>query len=202
MDPINLDIRLIRAMLGTEIRIAPGRAVMARVVNLYPGGRGSLSVAGALVDARLPEGIKAGQDLRLVVREATPERVVLGLSDQAGAAAAAAQGPIAELPGGGTVRVAEREAGERESGEGGGRGQAADRHVLALMYDAPVLGTIDLRFELDPGSLRLTATLAAGEAASRARDAAGELRDALSEALGRPVAVEIAPRREPLDVYA
>ena len=33
MDPIALDVRLIKAVLGTELRIAPGRAIMARVVD-------------------------------------------------------------------------------------------------------------------------------------------------------------------------
>ena len=193
MDPIAVDVRLIRAVLGAELRVAPGRALMARVVNVDPAGRGSLSIAGALIDAKLPPGVAAGQDLRLVVRHVSPERVVLGLSGEAGAAAAP---QAAELPGGGTVRVSEREASE--PGESGATG----RHVLALVYDAPALGAVDLRFELDPQSLRVSAVLGAGEPVERAEQRAGELRDALSEAVGRPVTVHITPRREPLDVYA
>lgn len=194
MDPIAVDIRLIRAVLGAELRVAPGRALMARVVNVNPAGRGSLSIAGALIDAKLPPGVAAGQDLRLVVRHVSPERVVLGLSGEAGAAAAAPQ--AAELPGGGAVRVSEREASR--PGESG----SAGRHVLALVYDAPALGAVDLRFELDPQSLRVSAVLGAGEPVERAEQRAGELRDALSDALGRPATVQITPRREPLDVYA
>ena len=193
MDPIAVDVRLIRAVLGAELRVAPGRALMARVVNVDPAGRGSLSIAGAVVDAKLPPGVAAGQDLRLVVRHVSPERVVLGLSGEAGAAAAP---QAAELPGGGTVRVSEREA------SGPGESGATGRHVLALVYDAPALGTVDLRFELDPQSLRVSAVLGAGEPVERAEQRAGELRDALSEAVGRPVTVHITPRREPLDVYA
>jgi hypothetical protein len=200
MDPIAVDIRLIRAVLGAELRVAPGRALMARVVNVNPMGRGALSIAGALIDAKLPPGVEAGQDLRLVVRHVSPEQVVLGISLQDGAAAAQPQAAV-ELPGGGHVRVTERDA----DSEGSGRATApgTGRHVLALAYDAPTLGTVDLRFELDPQSLRVNATLAAGAPAASATDAAGELRDALSQALGgRPVTVEITPRREPLDVYA
>src|SRR5437763_9770836 len=106
MDPIAVDIRLIRAMLGAELRVAPGRALMARVMSADASGRGSLSIAGAVIEARLPRGVQPGQELRLTVRDITPERVVLSLSDQTGAAAA--QAP-AELPGGGSVRVSERE---------------------------------------------------------------------------------------------
>jgi hypothetical protein len=202
MDPIAVDIRLIRAVLGAELRVAPGRALMARVVSADGFGRGSLSIAGALIDAKLPPGVQAGEDLRLVVRHVSPEQVVLGMSGEAGAAAVQAQAEV-ELPGGGRLRVTEREA-DSEAGSDRATGAGTGRHVLVLAYDAPALGTVDLRFELDPQSLRVNATLAAGGPASRATDAAGELQRALGEALGggRTVTVEITPRREPLDVYA
>ena len=195
MDPIAVDIRLIRAVVGAELRIAPGRALMARVVSADVTGRGSLSIAGALIDAKLPKGVQAGQELRLTVRDVSPERVVLGLSDQT----APPPPPLAAapLPGGGSVQVTERDTG----GSSGG-GAAADRHALVLVYNAPALGPVDLRFELDRKSLRLSAMFAAGESVQRAEVASGALRDALSEALERPVNVEISARREPLDVYA
>src|SRR5581483_11640704 len=108
MDPIAVDVRLIRAVLGAELRVAPGRALMARVVSVNPDGRGSLSIAGALIDATLPPGVESGQDLRLLVRHVSPEQVVLGLSQEAGAGGAAAQSAV-ELPAGGHVRVTERD---------------------------------------------------------------------------------------------
>jgi hypothetical protein len=202
MDPIAVDIRLIRAVLGAELRVAPGRGLMARVVNVNPGGRGTLSIAGMPIDAKLPPGVQAGQDLRLVVRHVSAEQVVLSLSGEAGAAVAQPQGAV-ELPGGGQVRVTERDD-DSESDSKRAAGSWTGRHVLALAYDAPALGTVDLRFELDSGSLRVSATLAAGGPAASAADAAGDLRDALSRALGggRAVTVQIIPRREPLDVYA
>jgi hypothetical protein len=191
MDPIAVDIRLIKAVLGAELRIAPGRVLMARVLTADGSGRGSLTIAGAVIDAELPKDVKAGQELRLTVRHVTPERVELSLSDQAALAAQA----TAALPGGGTLQVAERDPGPAGA-------QGDDRHSLSLRYDAPALGPIDLRFELDPRSLRLSATFAAGDPVQLARAGAGQLREALTEALGRPVTVEVSARREPLDVYA
>src|SRR5689334_24796019 len=120
MEPVAVDIRLIRAVLGAEMRVAVGRGLMARVVNVNASGRGTLSIAGMPVDARLPPGVEAGQDLRLVVRHVSPEQVVLGISQEAGAAAVQAQ-PAVELPGGGRVRVTERDAGS-ESGPHRGSG--------------------------------------------------------------------------------
>ncbi|MBV8221509.1 MAG: hypothetical protein JO325_23840 [Solirubrobacterales bacterium] len=195
MDPINVDIRLIKAVLGAELRIAPGRALMARVVTADGLGRGSLNIAGALIDAALPKDIQAGQELRLTVRHVSPERVELSLPDQNAPATASEAAP---LPGGGALRVTERDT----SGGGGSGGSGGDRHSLSLRYDTPTLGAVDLRFELDPDTLRLSATLSAGAPYERALDNAGDLRDALSEALGRPVTVDVSPRREPLDVYA
>jgi hypothetical protein len=195
MDPIAVDIRLIRAVLGAELRVAPGRVLAARVLTADGSGRGSLTIAGAVIDAELPKGVQAGQELRLTVRHVSPERVELSMSDPAPAGTPA---PAVSLPGGGSVRVSERDA----SGGSGTGGPRADTHSLALVYNAPALGPVDLRFDLDPQSLRLTATLAAGEPVQRALESAGELRDALSSSLGRPVTVEVAARREPLDVYA
>jgi hypothetical protein len=195
MDPINVDIRLIKAVLGAELRIAPGRALMARVVTADGLGRGSLNIAGALIEASLPKDVQAGQELRLVVRHVSSDRVELSMSGQNVPPPSVEAVP---LPGGGFVRVAERDSG----GSGGGSGPGEDRHSLSLRYDAPALGAVDLRFDLDSQSLRLSATLRAGEPFESALDRVGELRDALSEAVGLPVTVDVVPRREPLDVYA
>jgi hypothetical protein len=197
VDPINVDIRLIKAMLGVELRVAPGRALMARVVTADGLGRGSLNIAGAVIDASLPKDVQAGQELRLTVRHVSDDRVELSMSDPAQPTVTGAE--VVPLPGGGTVQVAERDAG------GGGRSAAgadADRHTLSLRYDAPTLGAVDLSFDLGSDSLRVSATLSAGKPFDLALDGAGKLGDVLAEALERQVTVDVSPRREPLDVYA
>ncbi len=170
---------------------------MARVVTADGAGRGSLNIAGALIDAKLPKEVQPGQELRLTVVRVEPDRVELSMSDQTLAAAAS---EAAQLPGGGMLRVSERDGGAGEGGAGGS--DSSDRHSLSLRYDAPVLGAIDLRFELDSESLRLSATLRAGQPFESALRSADELRDALATAVGLPVTVNVSPRREPLDVYA
>jgi hypothetical protein len=197
MDPIAVDVRLINAVLATELKIAPGRVLMARVVWADGSGRGALNIAGTTLEAELPKEVQTGQDLRLSVSDVSADRVELSMSDPSLAAAGAEA--AAALPGGGALQVTERDAG---SGSGGGDPQGSDRHTLALRYEAPALGPIDLRFELAPESLRLSATFAAGDAHERALDAAGDLQATLAAALGRSVAVDVNARREPLDVYA
>jgi hypothetical protein len=197
MDPIAVDVRLINAVLGAELKIAPGRVLMARVVWADGSGRGALNIAGTTLEAELPKEVETGQDLRLTVSDVSPDRVELSMSDPSLAAAGAAA--MAALPGGGALQVTERDPGSQS---GGGEKQRPDRHTLALRYDAPALGPIDLRFELDPDSLRLSATFAAGEPHERALDAAGDLQSTLAAALGRSVVVDVGARRDPLNVYA
>ncbi len=122
MDPIALDIRLIKAVLGAELRIAPGRALMARVASTDGHGRGVITIAGEPLEAELPEHVQAGQELRLVVREATADRVVLGLADQV----ANPQAAEIPLPGGGSIRISDEESAGKPPG---GRGEPA--HGLA-----------------------------------------------------------------------
>jgi hypothetical protein len=207
MQPLAVDLRIIRSLLAPEMKVVPGRALMARVVMADGGGRGSLSIAGFLVDAELPKNVRAGEDLRLVVKDVNSERVLLTVSDPHQAAQDASQPAqqnpgvltppppmMVPLPGGGTFQVTEREAGTSES-------SSPEAHTLTLRYDAPALGAVDLRLELDPGSLRVGVSVAPG-ALEPARAGVDALRQALADAVGRPVSVTVAPRREPLDLYA
>jgi hypothetical protein len=149
-----------------------------------------------MLEATLPRTLQVGQEIRLAVRELTPERVVLQLQENpAGVIAPPSATP---LPGGGSLQVTRRDesAGQGAGGPGGGV------HSLAVRYDAPALGPVDLHFVLAPDGLRLQVTTAAGASYEAADDASDELARALGEAVGRPVAVRVVPRREPLDLYA
>jgi|SRR6185312_14501996 len=222
--PLAISPQALRVLVGPDIKIVPGRAVMARVVQAAPGQKGSLSIAGYVLDAELPEDVQTGQDLRLVVRDVSAERVLLAITDpreaeqsqqsqhgqESGPAQQTQQGqplpgqpdpsavtqPPVSLPGGGDVRVTERDAGGRE-------GRPGERQNVQLRYNAPALGAVDLRFQMDAGSLSLAVTLAPGQPLQLAQDGAESLRQALAASLpGRAVSVTVAPRREPLDVYA
>lgn len=192
--PLAVDLLLLRTALAPEIRIAPGRAIMARVVTADGAGRGALSIAGAVFEAELPKQVRAGEDLRLVVRDVSGDRVVLQLADQS-PPPLASPAPI-PLPGGGALKVLEHEQ------HGGGSASADGRDVLTIRYDAPNLGPVDLRFDLRPGSLHVSATLGAGEPLRRAQADAVALREALQSELDRPVSVQLKARYEPLNVYA
>ncbi len=187
-----MDVRLIKAVLGSELRIAPGRMIAARVVNADGRGRGVITIAGEPLEASLPEHLQPGQELRLVVREVSSERVVLGLADQL---TATQRGAAAGR------RLVPRQATRTPRAPGvPAHGPALRRSTLR--YDAPALGAVDLRFELSAGSLRVAVALAPGQPLASAQERAGELQDALQGAVAQAVSVSVEPRHDPLDLYA
>lgn len=200
MGPIAVDLVLLRAGVP-DLVLAPGRSLLARVLERGPANVGIINLAGAILTAELPAHVRAGDRLRLVVRETTGERVLLqiALPVEPRAAARAPGGagvavPEVRWPGVGPLQVVAR--------EGAADGDGGDHGAVTLRLDAPALGPIELRVALDPGGVRARVTLAPGTPLELGQAAAPALRDALARAAGRPAVVEIAPRRDLLDVYA
>lgn len=196
MQPLAVDASLLRSVLATDIKLAVGRELMVRVAALTAESRGVLSLAGMLLEAELPPNVHTGDELRLQVRELTPEKVVLAIQDgqPQPIPVAAVELPRVPLPGGGSFEVTERDAG--------GPLAAGDRsHTLALRYDAPNLGPVDLHFTLTAGALALTVAVAPGALAT-AEEHAAQLQDSLTAAAERPARVTVGARREPVEVYA
>ncbi|MGO9751595.1 MAG: hypothetical protein ACLP8S_22775 [Solirubrobacteraceae bacterium] len=194
MEALAVDLQLLRSMMVGDLRLSVGRMLAARVASVEAGGRGTISLAGALLDADLPAGLVPGQEIRLQVRELTPERVVLALHERP----VVLDQPVpTPLPGGATLEVRER----TESASGSGADETVV-HTLTLVYEAPSLGAVEMRFVLDPASLKLQLELSAGEPYERAQDASDDLRQALSAALQRTITVSVRPRRNPVEIYA
>jgi hypothetical protein len=193
-----LDLALVRDVLLPGLSLTPGRAMMARVVDADEGDGGRLAIAGYLLEAELPKEMAAGQNVRLVVREVTADRVLLAASHEQ--PAAAPQTPLAapiQLPGGALLRVLE-DGGQ----EGGGGGDGSGDHALGLLLDLPGVGPLELRFGLDPASVRAAIATNPGPALAQAQAQAGELRESLARVCERPATVTVSARRQPLDLYA
>ncbi len=192
METLAVDLQLLRSLMVGDLRLSAGRTLMARVASVDENGRGTISLAGALLEAELPRELQAGQDIRLLVREVTPEKVVLGLQERPPMLALPVSSP---LPGGGAFEVRER------TQAGGGADGAPAAEVLEIVYHGPSLGMVEMRFVLDPKTLGLTASLSAGEPYELAGAAAEDLRAALSQAVSRAITVSVLPRHDPVDVY-
>jgi hypothetical protein len=199
MSVLALDLALVRNVLLPGLSLTPGRAMMARVVDADEGDGGTLAIAGYLLEAELPKEMAAGQNVRLIVREVTADRVLLAAAHQP--PPAEPQTPLAapiQLPGGALLRVLE-DGGQ--GGEAGGHGGHGD-HALGLVLELPGLGPLELRFGLDSASVRAAIATDPGPALAQAQAQAGELREALARACERPATVTINARRQPLDLYA
>jgi hypothetical protein len=188
-----MDPAMLKAELPTLV-LRPGMTLAARVAETH-GQRGLLMIAGAALAAELPDGVKAGDTLRLRVQEANADRIVMRMESDAQQTQQPAAVPV-PLPGGqlAHIHVDERE-GERSQGAGG-------RSQVALTYRSPRLGALDFRLALEGGGLTAHVKAAQGAPHELAQRQAEELRDALHRATGKPVQLTVTPRHDPFDAYA
>jgi hypothetical protein len=186
-----VDAALLRSELP-DLVLRPGHSVVARVASRGDGPLGVLVLAGVPLRASLPDDVKAGETLRLTVTEVSPERVVLRMDAAALAMAAPAPMPAQAPP----ARVGVDEAPRRRRGAGG------DEATVALRFETPALGRLDLRVELTSGTVRATVGAVPGRSFDLAETGSGALRDALAAKTARQASVQVVPRRESLDLYA
>ena len=194
MDLLRVEAALLRAQLP-ELVLRPGMTLPARVIERH-GRMGLLLLAGTPLAAQLPDELKAGDRLRLRVED-VGEQVVLRTVETSAAephqqhqqpqsAQALAPEIGLPLPGGrqAEVRVTER-AAER-------RGE--DEPVsVALDYDSPARGTLDMRLVQQAGGAGIQVTIGAtaGAPEERVRGAAEELRGELADATCLPATAPV-----------
>jgi hypothetical protein len=187
MDPILIDAAQLRTLRIPGLALTPGRVIMARVAGIGEDARGQLAIAGGRITAALPPGVRTGDELRLVVKDLSAERVVLQI--QAEAPAPAPASPQAPRQGDG-------------EGETGGGETTTPTHLLRLSYQTQNLGPVGLRFELHPaGALSVRVEIASAVGLARAKRSADGLRAALVRASSGQVDVAVGTPRPPLDLY-
>src|SRR4051794_27767198 len=190
MDLLRVEAALLRANLP-ELVLRPGMTLPARVMERH-GQMGLLLLAGTPLSARLPDELKAGDRLRLRVED-VGEQIVLRTVETPAAQQQAAAAPPPEvalpLPNG-------AQAGLRATEKADGRGGEDEPVSVALDYDSPALGTLDMRLVLQPagGGLQVTVGATAGAPEDRVRGAAEELRRAIADATGLPATVRVLGR--------
>jgi hypothetical protein len=194
IESIQLSALLLRQQ-APELVLRLGSTIAARVIERH-GSRGLISIGNAVLTAELPEQVNAGERLRLLVHDATGDKITLKIAEEQ------AQQPqqthafaSVPLPNGGSARLAVQEDGGTEDGGRGGK-------AVSLTYNSPALGSLRFRLLLDPGAVSATVYAARGVPLDMTEAAADELRDALAEVTGRPAQVRVAPRDDPVDLYA
>src|SRR5918997_1829711 len=139
MQPIAVQLITLQQVMP-DVTLRLGQSLLARVAERH-GDRGILMIAGQPLVASLPENVRAGDVLRLAVRDITAEQVVMQMHE--GKEAAQAQGqnavPLAfpgQLPS--QIIVDDQASG----GDGTGEGEVS---TVALTYESPALGAMNFR---------------------------------------------------------
>jgi hypothetical protein len=190
-------IMLQQAIPDATLRV--GQLLLARVAERH-GERGILMIAGHPLVAQLPENVRAGDVLKLAVRDITGEQVVMQMHESKEAAAAAAQAPQTvpvPMPGGVPARIV-----VDDKASGGGSGEGGEAHAVAVTYESPALGPINFRIGMDAANVVADVRVAAGAPLELAAAAAAVLEAALAQATERAAHVTIAPRPGSFDVSA
>jgi hypothetical protein len=197
------------------LALSPGKELVARILAAPEGGgRGLISLAGLVLDARLPAGLAAGRALRLQVTRADAEEVVVkivsatsGQLDASGAGRVAGELALRGdpdllraalgladgtlwLPGGAAASVTVDPDGDcpdggREAATGGG---------AAFTLHCPQLGAIEMRLHVGPGGVRAGVVTPPGATSELAESGLSELVAALERATGLPATATVAPR--------
>ena len=190
MEPVvSVQTLLLKAQLP-DVTLRAGTSVVARVLS-RGDHHGVLVIAGIPLTATLPEAIgKTGETLRLAVSDVTPERVTLRLEEIVNPAAQPPP-PAADRP-----RVTVQEPPTRTTAGG------EERSQVALSFQSPALGRLDLRIELAGTRVTVGVEAAAGRPYDLADAASPRLHDGLQARTGLEATVQVRPRREPLDLYA
>jgi hypothetical protein len=194
MDMLRVEAALLRNLLP-DLVLREGMRMVASVAE-RAGQKGIIVIAGTPLAAQLPDEVQAGDVLRLVVAEATPERVVLRMADPAAPPVPPPLAVAVPLPGGAAARIA---VDERDAGGGGAR----EHHEVRLTYASTALGPVELHLALAGSeAVRVNVRARAGAPFELAEGRAGELAEAIGAATGKPAQVSVSPRHDPLDVYA
>jgi hypothetical protein len=180
-----------------DLILREGSTLAARVAERQ-GKHGIIMLAGTPLLAELPDGVKTGDTLKLLVADTRGEKVVMRLvQDQAAEQAPGATINLTQADGS-QARLTVDEDGSQEGGGGRDREQAA----VALTYETPKLGAVGLRLEIAPGVVRVRAEVTAGRIYELADDASDELGSRLTALTGRAAEVTVVPRPGSIDAYA
>ena len=197
MQPIAVQLITLQQVMP-EVTLRLGQMLLARVAERH-GDRGILMLAGHPLVAHLPENVRAGDVLKLAVRDISAQQIVMQIHEgkEAPHAQASDPSPLVPFPGQPPSRlVVDDQAG------GGEDGLDDEVAAIALTYESPVLGPINLRIGMDASNVAVEVRIAAGAPLEFAQAAAPGLRERLADGTERTAAVSVVPRPGSFDVSA
>lgn len=196
MQPIAVQLITLQQVMP-DVTLRLGQSLLARVAERH-GDRGILMIAGQPLVAQLPEHVRAGDVLKLAVRDISAEQVVMQLHEGKGAAETQQQpNPVIAFPGQPPSQIVVDDQASQKDGVGEG-----DVDAIALTYESPVLGQISFRIGMNTAAVAAEVRVRPGAPLEAAREASEALRQALGERTERTAMVSVVPRPGSFDVSA
>jgi hypothetical protein len=198
MQPIAVQLITLQQVMP-DVTLRMGQSLLARVAERH-GDRGILMIAGQPLVATLPENVRAGDVLKLAVRDITAEQVVMQMHEGK-EAAQAQQGSQNAVPLAFPGQPPSQIIVDDQAGGGDGAGEG-DVSTVAVTYESPALGAINFRLGMDGSRVAVEVRVAAGAPLEVASAAAEALRERLAAATDRAASVTVAPRPGSFNVSA
>jgi hypothetical protein len=196
MQPIAVQLITLQQVMP-DVTLRLGQSLLARVAERH-GDRGILMVAGQPLVATLPENVRAGDVLKLAVRDITAEQVVMQMHEGKEAAQAQARQDAVPLafPGQPPSQIiVDDQPSSSTSDEG-------DVSTVALTYESPALGAFNFRLGMDGSRIVCEVRTQAGAPTEIASAAAEALQQRLAAVTDRAASVTVAPRPGSFNVSA
>jgi hypothetical protein len=197
MQPVAVQLIQLQQLMP-DLVLRPGQNFVARVMERHDQ-KGILMLAGKPLVAELPDGVKPGDVLKLSVKDISAEKVVLQMREAQEAVQPQQQNMIPlsiPFPDGHPAYLNFDDAKE------GGEDHESSFAAVALTYESPALGAINLRVGIDPGIVMVEVRIAAGAPLEIAKAASVVLQEGLAARTGRPASVSVVPRPGSFNVSA
>jgi hypothetical protein len=196
MQPIAVQLITLQQVMP-DVTLRLGQSLLARVAE-RAGDRGILMIAGQPLVAQLPEHVRAGDVLKLAVKDITAEQVVMQLHEGKEMAETQQQAnPTVAFPGQPPSQIVVDDQASQKDGAGEG-----DVDAIALTYESPVLGPISFRIGMNAAAVAAEVRVRPGAPLEAARAASSILQQALTERTERSAMVSVVPRPGSFDVSA
>jgi hypothetical protein len=197
MQPVAVQLLQLQAMMP-EVTLRPGQTLVARVAERHDH-KGILMLAGKPIVAELPENVRAGDVLKLAVKDISADKVIMQMRE-AQETQQPQQNNLVPLsvpfPDGHPAHI------NFDDAKSGGEDREHAFHAVALTYESPALGPINLRIGMDPNAVMVEVRIAAGAPLEIAKAASELLSESLTQRTGRPAAVSVHPRPGSFNVSA
>jgi hypothetical protein len=197
MQPVAVQLLQLQALMP-EVTLRPGQTLVARVAERHDH-KGILMLAGKPLVAELPENVRAGDVLKLAVTDISADKVVMQMREGQEAQQTQQNNVIPlsiPFPDGHPAHI------NFDDAKSGGEDREHAFHAVALTYDSPTLGPINLRIGMDPTTVMVEVRIAAGAPLEIASAASEILSENLAARTGKPAMVSVQPRPGSFNVSA